>query len=292
MGSCNHATGTPTQAVTGSAPMPPQGGSGSGAPRPPRLDIIPHSSTQSASRPYKQWSAQQCRVFHRAKSCLAVWSSHGYKALWITLTTANNGDASSLSKHHAELRRRFERRFNYPGMEYWHIKTVEGNGVIHAFWAWKPRNGYKQRPFICPNNWLSAEWKKIHGAYITKPRRLHLHGRSANGLSRYVVNQYVVNQETKAGECALAGMAWSWHKTFGFPVVRTWQHFKRSLIDRPKRELYLAWESFLAGNAVVLQGVSTTMAGLRLSPAPVAMSAAQQSAWWKAQYGPAASRWI
>ena len=290
--SLNAQTGT-TGAATGSGPMPPQGGSGSGSPRPPRLDQIPHSSTPHARRPFKQWTAQQCRTFHRAKSCLGIWAYHGYKGLWVTLTTARGGSPNLLGKHHAELMRRFERRFNYPGLEYWYIKTTEGNGVIHAFWAWKPQPGYRQRPLIVPAEWLSAEWEKIHGAYITKAKRLYLDDSTSKGLSRYVVNQYVVNQTTKDGECALAGMAWSWHTTFGFPLVKTWQHFKRSFLDRPRVELYAAWESLLAGRTVHVAGVPLSLAVLRsASSAVLPMTPAQSLAWWQSHYGADAARWI
>lgn len=272
------------------APVPPSGGSGSGGL--PPLDNIRHSSTHSAQRTYRPWTRQQCRVFQRSKSCLSLWAAHGYKGLWVTLTTAPGGDASSLGKHHAELLRRFERKFKYPGIEWWFIKTTEGNGVIHAFWVWKPRDGYRSRPFIVPSEWLSAEWLKIHGAYIVKPKRLHLHDKSAKGLSRYVVNQYVVNQETKSGECALAGMGWSWKRTFGFPVQRTWQHFKKTLINRPKPELYATWEKFLSGAAVMLAGVSWSMSALRASPSLLPLTPAQESAWWLAAYGPDSGRWL
>jgi hypothetical protein len=167
------------------------------------------------------------------------------------LSTAKGGDANKLSRHHAELRRRVERVYGFTGLQFFQVQTSEGNGVLHVYWAWKAPEGYRGRPFIIPQAWLSEQWEKIHGAPYVWISRLKLGGRSSRRVTRYVVTQYVVNQE-KEGQSCLVHMSWSWKRTFGFPLVKMWEAFKDTYTGPLRVGLFEKWQRFLGGVPVRL----------------------------------------
>lgn len=167
------------------------------------------------------------------------------------LTTAVGGDASKLPKHHAALRRRAERVWGFKGMEHFQVRTSEGNGVLHIFWAWKAAPGFREKRFYVPKWWLSAEWEKLHGAPIVHIDKLTLSQGSVRDVSEYVVCQYVVNQK-KDNELALEGMSYSWRKTFGFPVVKVWKLFRETYAGVLRQGLIEKWGCFLCGETVML----------------------------------------
>jgi hypothetical protein len=188
------------------------------------------------------------------------------------------------------------------------VETSEGHGVIHAIVAWRPRDGYRQRPFLIPKAWLHAEWEKIHGAWATSVEKVSMHAGSARGISRYIANQYLASQ-TKEGESALVRIAGSWRRTFGFSLGRAWSYFKRAFPvyltvrrdeavkpgfgtryraatqERLKRR-YEAWTAFLAGRPVVVAGEVVTPAHFLPETKPVV------SDWWFENYGPQSRRWL
>jgi hypothetical protein len=215
---------------------------------PPSLDKNGHSSNGGG------WSRQQKRVYHRTLTCLAYWEQQGFQGYWGTLTTAPGGRADQLSAHFEELRRRIERRTGYRGVEFFKVNTREGNGVIHCLLFWKPRSGEPWRQFYLDFRWLTDEWEKIHGARVNWWRPYRAGGGSRMRLSRYLVAQYVGNQE-KGGESALVSMSWSWRRTFGFAMVKMWGRFKNTFEGPVLRVgLYRKWHQFLGGFTVFLLG--------------------------------------
>ena len=217
----------------------------------PSLDISGHSSAQQNTREWRPWDRQQKRVFHRSKTILTYWAEHGYTVAWVMLSSSPASDPEKLSRHHGELRRRIERVYGFKGIQFFQVKTTEGCGVIHCYWAWKAPDGYRGRPFIVPQSWLSSEWEKIHGASVVWISRLKLGGRSVSRVTRYVVTQYLVDQE-KGGVSCLDGMSWSWRRTFGFPLVQMWNVFKDTYSGSLRVGLYEKWSEFLAGTPVRL----------------------------------------
>lgn len=313
MGSAsNHYSGTGSHKPEGSGPA--LAGSGSGGL--PVLDSIGQFSalpanTSKKRREWVPWDRQQKRAFHRAQSYLTVWSQAGYHALFVTVTTGPGGPADKLSRHFAELLRRIERHFKFPGLEYFKVETSEGNGVVHAVIAWRPRDGYRQRPFYIPKWWLHEEWKTIHGAWATSVDKVTMHPGSAKGISRYIANQYLAGQE-KNGVSALVRMSGSWRRTFGFPLTRAWSYFKAAFPRlKPKRDevikpgytekakgearvrsaaLFSAWAAFLGGQRVVIAGEVVTASTFAYSTPSVAAAVAGD--WWAEHFGPKAHRWI
>ena len=232
--------------------MPPQGGSESGEVGHPSLDISGHSSAQRHWKPWKPWDRQQKRVFHRSKSILSFWQQHGYFVSWFMLSSSPTSDSAYLAKHHGELRRRIERVWGFAGLEFFQVKTTEGHGVLHGYWAWKAPSGYRGRPFVIPQAWISQQWNEIHGASVVWISRMGMKDKDIARVTRYVVTQYLVNQEQEGVSC-LDGMSWSWKRTFGFPLLQMWTAFKDTYGADPLRVgLYGKWTQFLGGMPVRL----------------------------------------
>ena len=76
--------------------------------------------------------------------------------LWVTLSTAEGGNADKLTYRHKQLRQRIERQLGYDGLEYYRVRTEEGHGDLHIFWAWRVPDGERPRRFLISQEWLSA----------------------------------------------------------------------------------------------------------------------------------------
>jgi len=212
-------------------------GGGGGA---PSLDT---NAPSSNSDTIHEWGKKQKRGYHRVQSCLTYWLENGFQVLWIMLSTANGGDPSKLAYHHQRLRQRVESRLGYRGLQHFQVRTSEGNGVLHIFWAWKPECGFRQRSFYVAQGWLSKQWAQIHGAPIVWVSRVRPRRVSRNKVSRYCMSQYV------SGQAGYEYMSWSWGRTFGFPLVACWKWLKGKA--RNKSRLLLWWHRFLSGGFIV-----------------------------------------
>jgi hypothetical protein len=51
-----------------------------------------------------EWTRKQKRGYHRVRSLLWFWECHQFQVLWVTLSTAEGGDAEKLTYHHKQLR--------------------------------------------------------------------------------------------------------------------------------------------------------------------------------------------
>lgn len=220
------------------------GGGGGGSPSLDR-DV---SSSNNAYRP--SWDRQQKRGYHRIQSCFQYWQARGYQVLWLMLSTSGDGDGRKLAYHHQMLKQRVERKLGYDGIQHWQVRTAEGNGVLHLFWAWRARDGFRQRSFYVKQAWLSRQWQEIHGAKIVWIERVRGGRVSRNKVSRYCMSQYVGKQS------AYQYMSWSWKRTFGVPLVGCWRAFKglwsRRNGNRSRKGLYALWGAFLAGELIPL----------------------------------------
>ena len=219
------------------------------------------TNVSSSNTDTKQWNRQQKRGYHRVQSCLTYWQENGYQVLWVTLTTAVGGDSSKLAYHHQVLRQRVERKLGYPGLQHYQVRTSEGNGVLHIFWAWRAEDGFRRRSFFVSQDWLSRQWQEIHGASIVWICRVKRGRGSRNKVSRYAMSQYVGEQS------GYEYMSWSWGRTFGFPLVACWRAFKklwsRSNGNGRREALYRFWGSFLSGGGLVFSGKFLDMATVR-----------------------------
>ena len=150
-----------------------------------------------------EWTRKQKRGYHRVRSLLWFWECHQFQVLWVTLSTAEGGDAEKLTYHHKQLRQRIERQLGFQGLEYYQVRTEEGHGVLHIFWAWRVPDGERARRFWISQEWLSSQWQALHGASVVWIKAYQPSHRSRNRLSRYVISQYVQDQ------CGYVNMCWS-----------------------------------------------------------------------------------
>ncbi len=194
------------------------------------------------------YTRQQKRGYHRALTCLQYWHSNGYQVLWVALTTSKGGNSNDLAYNHQRLRQRIEVKHGYKTIQHFQIRTSEGNGTIHTFWAWRNQPGMKQRLFYIKQAWLSDEWQRIHGAKIVWIKKVDNSRKSRANLTRYCMSQYCSNQS------GYEHMSWSWGRIFGFPLVKCWRVIKylRNLLnpDEDKIKLFEFWRGFLEGSRV------------------------------------------
>jgi len=190
-----------------------------------------------------EWGRKQKRGYHRIQSCLTYWQANGYQVLWVMLSTSPGGDSTKLAYHHQVLKQRIERELGYPDIQHFQVRTSEGNGVLHIFWAWRADNGFRQRSFYVRQDWLSEQWADIHGAPVVWISRVRGGRSSRNRISRYAMTQYVGNQS------GYEYMSWSWVRMFGFPLVACWRWLKRKAND--KSQLLYWWSRFLSGGLVL-----------------------------------------
>ena len=226
----------------------------------PKIQTDHHPQPNASTKPSKpEWTRKQKRGYHRVRSLLWFWECHDFQVLWVTLSTSPGGQADQLTYRHKRLRQRIESQLGYRGLEYYQVRTQEGHGVLHVFWAWRVPPGERTRRFWISQEWLSTQWKQIHGAPIVwikvyKPGR-----QSRNRLSRYVISQYVQDQ------CGYVNMCWSWKRSLGFPIGavwntlrKIWQNRNRVRVMRSQREvpmlvLVKTWEDLLTGHPILLE---------------------------------------
>lgn len=178
-------------------------------------------------------------------TCLTKWGHERKQVLWVTLTTSLTSDCSKMNAHWNALKKRIERKFNYPGIEYAKVYTSEGCGVLHILLAWD--NGAKMpyRTFYIPQKFLSTAWQAVHQSSIVWIRRLGAGKQNAKKMGLYIVSQYCASQ------LLIIRTSWSWKKTLGFPLVACWKFFKHACAYN--YHCYLeAWNIFLSGKYIML----------------------------------------
>ena len=219
--------------------------------RAPSLDTNSQNRTKAAQSSSDQpkrreWSRQQKRIYHRVMSLLQFWMSHNYGILWICLTSSPKSDPSKLAYHFKILRQRIERKLGFKGLQYVSIRTNEGNGVLHVLLSWRPPRGVRPYRFYIPQRWLSEQWEAIHGAKVVWVARVRYGEKSRRNLSRYIVSQYCANQN------ALVRISWSWRRSLGGPLVRTWKKLVEVCRNSGKtiKDAIVMWDKLLAGSVV------------------------------------------
>lgn len=186
-------------------------------------------------RSWVPWNRQQKRVYHRVLSCTAYWLGHDFEIINFMLTTEHEAgvpaldvDIARLTPDFERLRRMICRRFGYDENRFEFLKVItrEGGGVIHGFMAYKPRDGERRGKFFIPQRWLSAAWKRIHGASYVWINAFYGGQRGCRDWARYLAGQYLADQYID-GKLALVRISYSWSRTFGFPLVKVWREFRR-----------------------------------------------------------------
>lgn len=219
---------------------PPSGGANpAGQGVSPSLDIYGHSSTRTYS---PELNRQQKRLYHRALSWLNYAQGHQKQVLWVMLSSPVGADQSVLAYNHKRLRQEIERKKGFKGLEHLTVRTEEGNGVLHALWAWGARPGERQRQFYISQAWLSETWARISGAPVVWIKKVHDGDRDYKKIARYIVTQYVTEQQ------GFVNFSWSWWRTFGFPMGAIWSAFKQEFHGK---ERYFFWRKLMQGEDVI-----------------------------------------
>lgn len=186
------------------------------------------------------------RRFHRIKSLLEFWSRQDYAVLWLCLTSSRQSDGSKLSNHHRRLKQRAEREFNLPNdILHLNIRTSEGNGTLHLFWACK-MDGFRKKDFYVPQEWLSNNWKDIHDSKVVWVKRVGSTNEDISRLSSYCLTQYC------AGQDSFEHLSWSWFRIHKIP--RRWEICK-SRFDNPLEN----YKKHLGGRAIVLERINRVL---------------------------------
>ena len=228
-------------------------------------------ASPSTQKHVKGWSRQQKRAFQRLRSVLTYWTVSGYQVNFMTWTTAKGGSAENLAYDLQRLKQIVENRWGFEKIEHIQIRTSEGNGVMHALWAWRDENpkGHRPKLFYIPYKWLSAEWLRIHGAWDVCIEKVRLSNKDCKRLSMYCVSQYV------AGQSGFVRMSWSWGRIFGFPLVGAWCLFKKwglwggnyfnYTYSKWRYKAFLSlWDDFLSGLSVSLGKCKVSMSFFRM----------------------------
>lgn len=154
------------------------------------------------------WNKRQRRSYQRVLSGITRSQAQGKRLRIITLTSSPASlegvhpfdEGLILSRRWQTLRKRIQRKFMCR-LEYFRMRTNEGNGVLHIVY---------RGPYI-PQSWLSRQWEEIHRASVVYIQALY--GRKR--LAKYLVSSYL------GGHHSFTRSSWSWNWVFrGF--VRTW----------------------------------------------------------------------
>jgi hypothetical protein len=173
---------------------------------------------------------------------------------FVTLTGAPQSSDKLLSYHHERLKLQVSRRRLLGRIEHFKVITREGHGVVHALWAFPPRNrGLRDKAVFIPQRWLSDEWQRIHGAKVVDIRRVNMRNDSRRRLSRYIVSQYC------GGQSGFVRSDYTSLKWLRFSIRATWEKLKCQWRYVKYRGVDFgvqckAWESLVGTRSCVLGG--------------------------------------
>ena len=185
-----------------------------------------------------EWTKQRKRIFQRVLSLLKYWENGGFNILWITLTSSDLSNPDELSYNHKKLVQRLRRELSRQIIDFQYvvIRTGEGNGTLHIFWAIKIKRGF--RVFIRQKR-LSREWEDLHNASVVWIKRYR--HRTSKRVSRYCATQYVSNQPGSN-----LRLFWSWGRIG--KLVKVWKFILKH--SSSFKEALLRWDYLLKGNVL------------------------------------------
>jgi len=126
----------------------------------------------------------------------------------LTLTTSprSRADGLPLNASWLALRKRIDRKFGK--LEYWKLRTSEGNGVLHIIFSGS----------YIPHSWLTRSWQEIHDSPIVYIQKMRFRRKR---LVNYLMGHYLPSHDDGR---LYTRMSWSWGWVFrGF--VGAWRWF-------------------------------------------------------------------
>lgn len=180
-----------------------------------RLTLLGYTQNVPRSRARRgSWSTKQRRAFQRILSGIKRANNEGKRLRIITLTSSveKRSKQHEMGKAWQVLRKRISRQFGM-SIEYYRLRTNEGNGVLHIIY----KGGF------IPQRWLKNAWNEIWESPIVFIQAL----RGEKRLARYLVTHYMAGHSYQG---VFVRGSWSWGWVFrGF--VRTWRRVLSTSVD-------------------------------------------------------------
>jgi len=162
----------------------------------------------------RSWTSKQCRTYQRLLSGILRAKNERKSLRIITLTSSVDKRASQheMGKAWQVLRKRISRKYRVT-LEYFRLRTSEGNGVLHIIY----------KGCFIPQTWLKNAWNEIWGSPIVFIQAL----RGEKRLARYIVGRYMAGHSRPG---LFVRQSWSWGWVFrGF--VFLWKRVLRDSVD-------------------------------------------------------------
>ncbi|MBA7708000.1 hypothetical protein ES703_116887 [subsurface metagenome] len=155
-----------------------------------------------------RWSPKARRWYQRVLSGITHHQANRRQLRVITLTSSVIAPhQNKINASWQVLRKRIMRKWSMK-MEYWKLRTSEGNGVLHIIYA---------GPWI-PQSWLSKSWGEIHNSPIVYIQKMRF---KRKRLVSYLMSHYLPAHDDGG---LYTRMSWSWGWVFrGF--VGAWRWF-------------------------------------------------------------------
>ena len=169
-------------------------GSAPAADVPRLLDKGDETRQANAKRP--KLTRAQLRARDEIQYRLATWNRQGYRAFFLTLTSAPDSLPGTINRHFEVLRRRIARYLGirYQLLEYVRVTTREGHGVIHSVLG-VPQDALPRSTILLPFELLQSWWHELHGAFMVNVKAIKGGATDRRKVSSYIVAQYLANQE-------------------------------------------------------------------------------------------------
>ncbi len=153
------------------------------------------------------WSSKARRWYQRVLSGVTHHQANRRQLRVITLTSGPNAPPQSeIGGSWQVLRKRIVRKWGVK-LEYWRLRTSEGNGVLHIIYS---------GPYI-PQRWLSRNWAQIHNSPIVYIQKMRFRRKR---LVNYLMKHYLPAHDQGG---LFTRMSWSWGWVFrGFCGAWRW----------------------------------------------------------------------
>jgi hypothetical protein len=153
------------------------------------------------------WSPKARRWYQRVLSGVTHHQANRRQLRVITLTSSNCAPPQDeINASWQVLRKRIMRKWSVK-MEYWKLRTSEGNGVLHIIYS---------GPYI-PQKWLSQNWSEIHNSPIVYIQKMRFRRKA---LVNYLMKHYLPAHDHGG---LYTRMSWSWGWVFrGFCGAWKW----------------------------------------------------------------------
>ncbi len=166
--------------------------------RVPTKLAVPHVSS---------WSPKARRWYQRVLSGVTHHQANRRILRVITLTSGPRAPPQDeINASWQVLRKRIVRKWHIK-LEYWKLRTSEGNGVLHIIYS---------GPYI-PQRWLSRNWAEIHNSPIVYIQKMRF---KKKRLVNYLMKHYLPAHDHGG---LYTRMSWSWGWVFrGFCGAWKW----------------------------------------------------------------------